>query len=149
MKTSVVSDYFVWPVVCFVMVFSSCDIDGWSSGKPPEASIIYPTSMRPGKTYTFEVEAEDPDGDRLTYSWSVEDEASRLTESNSYLESYALLQPPEDLGQFSSTTEPVVSYTTPKQASGLLFISVTVSDGTHEVYVNVSYSASNSVWESL
>ena len=35
MKTNVVSDYFV----CFVMVFSSCDIDGWLSGKPPEASI--------------------------------------------------------------------------------------------------------------
>ena len=117
---------------CFVVVFNSCDL-GLDLGDSPEGVIIYPKEMRGGNTYEFKVEATDPDGDSLTYSWSVEvdEPSSSLGQVNK--------------GRLHSWTGAVVSYTAPEGniPGDRLRVKCTVSDGTFEAVFIASYINSN------
>ena len=139
MKESVSINYFPWFIVCFVMVFSSCNIEKLL-GEPPEGALISPASMRPGDTYEFEMEATDPDGDSLTYSWSVGTDIYNI-----------LGEPVPDLGRFSSTTRRVVSYTAPRNTlvHTMFFVRVMVSDGVYELPYSDIYLFRDSVWKKL
>ena len=148
MKTSVLSKYFAGVALCFVIVFSSCnsDLDSGSDldlGEPPEGVIIFPKEMRPGNTYEFKVEATDPDGDSLTYTWSLE--VVRL-----FFEGLsAKSEPLYDLytGRLHSNTGPVISYTPleieePPNTTFLnMTVKCTVSDGTSEAVFTATYLA--------
>ena len=130
MKNSLASILFL--TFCFVMVFNSCDL-GLDLGDSPEGVIISPKKMRGGDTYEFKVEATDPDGDSLTYSWSVEvdEPSSSLGQVNK--------------GRLHSRAGSVVSYTAPEGniPGDRLRVKCTVSDGTFEAVFIASYINSN------
>ena len=147
MKNSLASILFFF--FCFVMVFSSCnsDLDSGSDldlGEPPEGVIISPAEMRPGNTYEFEVEATDPDGDSLTYAWSLEMSRYFIKDvlSIGFEPVYDL-----DTGRLHSSTGPVVSYTPPEKPLEeppgtqflLMTVKCTVSDGTSEAVFTAEY----------
>lgn len=133
MKNSLASILFF--LFCFVMVFNSCDLDV-APNVPPDVTLYFDARlMSPGKTYEFEVRGEDPDGDSLTYSWSVEGSSSGFLKNK---------------GRFSSTTKRVVSYTAPDitlshgipaysggRSYASLLLKVIVSDGSYEVSLSI------------
>ena len=136
MKTSLSNKYFAGFMVCFMTVFNSCDLLKVDTGEAPTGYLIYPKRMFPGQKLIFEMDAEDLDGDSLTYSW----EANK--------------------GEFDATNRRAVSYTAPtpeihdtyvQPGSNIIrerrivsggepiHLKVYVSDGFHEISVEVSY----------
>ena len=135
MKNSLASILFL--TFCFVMVFNSCDLglDTEVNVEPNVAIFYWAEFMLPGGTYEFEMRGDDPDGDPLTYSWSVEVKGSNNL---------------KDKGRFSSTTKRAVSYTTPdttlshgtgrsRDSLASLIVKVTVSDGNYRLFFEVPF----------
>jgi len=90
-------------------VSANVSLEVRNTNNPPEMEFIFPATAAVGRNFTLQVNASDPDGDRLTYS--------------------------DDTGLFDiNGTTGLIEFTPGSVQVGTYFVNITVSDGVETDY---------------